>query len=172
VTNPIHDPPEPWRLVLTEGELLEVRPALRTDTKPQVVLTLPPWRALDIATTLGRYNRVAAIFADSRDPMTEESLVRALSDAHAVALGPFEPLPSATKVTSEQRGSAMVVLQRGRPELSHDQLVAVVDAAAWLLDTHEYDKASDLLRVSASDEAAMHALQILEGFTPPEQDPQ
>lgn len=171
MTNPIHDPPEPWRLRLTEGELLEVRPAPTAGTQPQIVVVLPPWRAWDLSTTLHRYNRIAAIFEESSDTMTEESLARALNDARAAAVGPPESLPPASKVSPAERGEAMVILQRGRPELDHEQLVAVVDAAAWWLDTDEYNRASDLLQASAPDEVAAHALRVLIGWKPPTERP-
>lgn len=158
--------------MLTEGDLIEVRPSPAPGTAPQIVLTLPPWRAWDLSTVLSRYNRIAAIFEESSDTMTEESLARALTDARAAAVGPPEAVPPVSKVGPAERGGAMVVLQRGRPELNHDQLVAVVDAAAWWLDTGEYNKASDLLEASAPDEVAAHALQVLIGLTPPTERPQ
>jgi hypothetical protein len=62
------DPPaEPWRLVLTEGDLLEVQPAPAPGTPPQIILTLPPWRATDLGATLDRYNLLTAIFAEPID---------------------------------------------------------------------------------------------------------
>jgi hypothetical protein len=161
-TDPVR-PVEPWRLVLTEGELVEVRPAPTPDTKPQIVLTLPPWRASDLSVTLDRYNRLAAIFAESSDIMTEESLARALGDARAAATGPSDAVRPASKVGPAERGQAMVVLQQARSDLSHDKLVAIIDAAAWWLDNQQDYKATDLLEALVPAETGAEVYMILIG---------
>jgi hypothetical protein len=165
-------PAEPWRLTLTEGDLLEVRPAPAPGTAPQVVLTLPPWRATDLSATLDRYNRIAAIFAESSDIMTEESLARALGDARAAATGRSDGVRAASKVGPAERGRAMVVLQRARPELSHDKLVAIVDAVSWWLDNQQDYKATDLLQALVPDEVSGEVYLTLLDWKPPAEPPQ
>ena len=175
MTDPTHarDPhPEPWRLVLTEGDLIEVRPAPAPGTAPQIVLTLPPWRAWDISTTLHRYNRLAAIFAETSDISTEDSLARGLADARAAAVGPPETPSPTNKVGPVERGDAMVILQQARPELSHDKLTAIVDAVAWWLDNGEDYKASDLLEALVPTEVGGQAYLALVGWRQPAEPPQ
>jgi hypothetical protein len=41
-----------------------------------MVLTMPAWRAHDLATVLDRYGRIARIFQERSDFWTEDSLVR------------------------------------------------------------------------------------------------
>lgn len=166
MTDPIRvHPPQPWRLILSEGDLLEMRPA--PGTEPQIVLTLPPWRARDLSTVLDRYNRLAAIFAEASDISTEESLARALNDAGAAAVGPPKTHPPASKVGPTERGEAMVILQQARPELDHDKLIAIVDAVAWWLDNNEDYKAADLIGAVVPDEVSGHVYQLLIGWKPP-----
>ena len=138
-----------WRLRLSEGDTIELRAAPGSGdgkTEPEITLTLPAWRARDLATVLDRYARIVRIYQESSDVWTEDSLVRGLRDAAAAATGPADGAPQApTRVGAVERGHAMVQLQEARPELTHDQLVAVVDAAAWWFDNDEDYKVIDLL---------------------------
>lgn len=167
------DPPaEPWRLTLTEGDLLEVRPAPTPDTAPQIVLTLPPWRAWDLSTALDRYNRLAAIFTEASDISTEDSLARALGDARAAAIGRTNDPRPTSKVGPTERGRAMVILQRTRPELTHDKLVAIIDATAWWLDNQQDYKATDLLDALVPTEVSGEVYMTLLDWKPPAEPPQ
>ena len=89
MTDPTHDQVQdrpPWRLVLDEGERLEVRPAAAG--LPMVTLVLPALRAADLGQVSDAYTRMAAIFTDvSQVSGIESSLARALTDAFAVARG-------------------------------------------------------------------------------------
>jgi hypothetical protein len=132
MTDPTHHDQfrPPWRLALEDGDQLELRPPAEPDGQPDILLTLPPSRAWDLSTVLDRYNRLAAIFSEASDISTEESLARGLNDARAAATGRPDPTAAASKVGPAERGRAMVVLQRARPELSHGKLVAIIDATA------------------------------------------
>jgi hypothetical protein len=131
VTDPTHDTapePPPWRLTLEHGDRIEVRPAEDTDggsSEPQVVLTLWPYRSAELGVVLDRYNRLASIFAESSGIWTEKSLARGLRDAPTIVDGH-----------------------------ASDQLVAVVDATAWWMDSDEDYKATDLLESVASTEVS------------------
>lgn len=175
MTDPTHaEPPDPpWKLTLENGDRLEVRPPAEIGggkAEPQVVLTLRPYRAVELGLVLDRYNRLAAIFAESSDIWTEESLSRGLRDAPAAIRGDVTPQPSPSKVGVAERGMAMVMLQEARPELTHDQLVAVVDATAWWLDSDEDYKARDLLDSVASDVGTEIYMKLL-ALKPPSTDP-
>jgi hypothetical protein len=147
---------EHWRLRLDDGDTLEIQPARDSsegDGKPEIVLTLPAWRAHDLATVLDRYGRIARIFQEHSDVWTEDSLVRGLRDAAAAVSGPSTARPQRpSRVGDAERGRAMVRLQDARPELTHEQMAAVVDAAAWWFDNGEDDKVVDLLDAVATDD--------------------
>src|SRR3954452_4199266 len=134
---------EHWRLRLNDGDTLEIQPARagEGDGQPEIVLTMPAWRAHDLATVLDRYGRIARIFQERSDVWTEDSLVRGLRDAAAAVNGPSTVRPQRpSRVGDAERGRAMVHLQNARPELTHDQMTAVVDAAAWWFDNGQDDK--------------------------------
>jgi hypothetical protein len=69
----------PWQLHLDHGDHLTVHPNEAGD--PEVVLTLSAWRAHDLATTLDRFNRLAAIFDETTGISTEPGLAQALTTA-------------------------------------------------------------------------------------------
>jgi hypothetical protein len=54
----------------------------------------------------------------------------------------------------------MVQLQEARPDLTHDQLVAVVDAAAWWFENDEDYKVVNLLESVLPDNAASGAVYL------------
>jgi hypothetical protein len=170
MTDPTEDAvpePPPWRLTLEHGDRLEVLPPAEPDRpEAQVVLTLRPYRATELGIVLDRYNRLAGIFAESSDIWTEESLSRGLRDAPAAA-GRKAATSSPSKVGATERGRAMVLLQRARPELTHDQVVAVVDATAWWLDNDEDYKATDLLDSVISTEVSRDVYMALLDWKPP-----
>lgn len=175
MTDPTHedrpDPP-PWRLTLDEGDRLELRPSAEgAAPEQQIVLTLPHWRAYDLSTVLHRYNRIAEIFAESSDNMTEESLARGLRDARAAAVGRPDTAAPAARVGEAERGWAMVSLQANRPELTHDKIVAIIDATAWWLDNREDYKAIDLLEVVAPEVSQLLYSTLLD-WKPPAGPPQ
>lgn len=176
MTDPTEDAvpePAPWRLILENGDRLEVQPPEEIGggkSEPRVVLTLRPYRAQELGQVLHRYNRLAAIFAESSDIWTEESLARGLRDAPAAIGGRATTQPSPSKVGAAERGRAMVMLQEARPELTHDQLVAVVDATAWWLDSDEDYKATDLLG-SVSPEVSTEVYMALINCKPPSSTP-
>lgn len=102
---------------------------------------------------LDRYGRIARIFQEPSDVWTEDSLVRGLRDAAAAVNGPSTVRPQTpSRVGDAERGRAMVHLQNARPELTHAQMAAVVDAAAWWFDNGEDDKVVDLVDAVATDE--------------------
>jgi hypothetical protein len=148
----------PWRLVLEEGEQLEVRTADSIPTsqasRSAVVLSMPAWRAADLARVMDAYSRISAIFAETSEVSgTESSLARALSDAAAAATGADDP-PTAEPARVGHRGrlKAMAMLQKARPELSHGKLIAIVDAAARWLDDDMDHMAMDLLNTIDDDQ--------------------
>jgi hypothetical protein len=170
VTDPTEDAvlqPPPWRLMLEHGDRLEVLPPAAGRPEAQVVLTLRPYRATELGIVLDRYNRLAGIFAESSDIWTEDSLSRGLRDAPAATSADAATQPSPSKVGPAERGRAMVLLQQARPELTHDQLVAVVDATAWWLDSDEDYKATDLLDSVASTEVSSGVYMTLLNWKPP-----
>lgn len=152
----------PWRLRLDEGDRLELEPLTGpVDDEegdeaeaPDVVLRLRPWRAHDLSGVLERYNRMVSIFDGAGEGIwREESLARGLRDARGAATRrPAAPADGPTRVGEAQRGTAMVLLQAARPELDHDQLAAVVDAAAWWLEKGE-DLAATSLVSAVTDRA-------------------
>ena len=167
-----HDRPEapPWRLTLEHGDRLEVQPAAEVDEQDgesRIVLTLRPYRAAELGTVLDRYNRLAGIFAESSDIWTEESLARGLRDAPAATEAGTGVPTASSKIGAAERGRAMVILQKARPELTHAQLVAVVDAAAWWLDKDEDYKATDLLDSVASTDVSGDVYATLLAWKPP-----
>jgi hypothetical protein len=157
VSNPTEThPPDPasWRLVLDEGEQLDVRliPSSEPSGRADVEVRMSAMRADDLSRVLGGYSRIAAIMSETSEvSSTEGSLARGLRDAAAVARGPrSEPVPP-TRIGSAQRLKAMAVLQQARPDLSHTKLMAVVDAAAWWLTDDEDSMAMDLLDAVTPD---------------------
>lgn len=167
MTDPIHatdEDPAPLRLVLDEGERLELQPADRgTGGQAEVVLRMPAWRAADLARVLSAYSRMSAIFMETSQVSTiEASLARALKDAAAAARADGGPPVKPSKIRDEDRLKAMSVLQAARPELGHSQLVAIVDAAAWWLDNDMDHLASELLGV-VEDDLAMELYFTLLG---------
>lgn len=171
MTDPTEDPvpePLPWRLTLEHGDQLEVLPPAAPDRpEAQVVLTLRPYRATELGIVLDRYNRLAGIFAESSDIWTEDSLSRGLRDAPAAVGRDATTASAPSKVGAAERGRAMVLLQQARPELTHDQLVAVVDATAWWLDSDEDYKATDLLDSVTSMEVSRDVYMTLLAWKPP-----
>jgi hypothetical protein len=157
VSNPTETHPrEPagWRLVLDEGEQLDVRlvPSAEPSGQAAVEVRMSAMRADDLSRVLTGYSRVVAIMSETSEvSSTEESLARGLRDAAAVARGTrVEPAPP-TRIGSAARLKAMAVLQQARPDLSHSKLMAVVDAAAWWLTDDEDGMALDLLDAVTSD---------------------
>ena len=173
MTDPSHNDrpePPPWQLTLAHGDRLEVQPPVgreETDAEPRIVLTLRPYRAAELGTVLDRYNRLAGIFAESSDIWTEESVARGLRDAPAAVVGRPDSRSTASRVGDAERGRAIVLLQRSRPELTHDQLAAVVDAVAWWLDNREDYKATDLLESVVSAEVSSEVYATLLAWKPP-----
>lgn len=158
-------PNELWRRTLDSGDRLEVHSPEDVGggkAEPRIVLTLRPHRAAELGLVLHRYNRLAAIFAAPPDIWTEESLARALSDAPASAGGPPAPEPTPSSVSVAGRDEAAAILHRVRPELTGDQLSAVVDAAAWWLDSDEDYRACDLLDSIAAEVRAEVHLALLD----------
>ena len=153
-----------WRLRLSDGDTIELRPAPESgdgQRQSEIVLTMPAWRANDLATVLDRYARIARIFQESSDVWTEDSLVHGLRDASAAATGTSGAAPGEpARVGAVERGRAMVQLQQARPDLTHDQLVAVVDAAAWWFDNGEDYKVTDLLDSVLPDDGASGAVYL------------
>ena len=143
---------QPWRLVLDEGDRLEVQPTGESESgRAEVALFMPAWRAADLSRVMDAYSRMAAIFTSiSEVSGTESSLARALRDAADAASGGAEVPPGRSKIGGGHRLKAMAVLQDARPELSHSRLVAIIDAAAWWLDEGMDNMAIELL--SAVDE--------------------
>jgi hypothetical protein len=180
MTDPTHDDrpdPSTWRLLLDEGDGLEVRLAARskesTSEPPDIRLWLSAGRAYDLSRVLRAYNRMVAIFTEaSQVSGTEESLARALGDAAAAAVGRSGTPPEPSKVGSGERLKAMAVLQEARPELSHSTLLAIVDAAAWWLDNDKDHMATDLLEAVAPGDVAQQLYTTLLNWEPPAAPPE
>jgi hypothetical protein len=87
----------------------------------------------------------------------EQSLARGLRDARGAATRrPAASADGPTRVGEAQRGTAMVLLQAARPELYHDQLASVVDAAAWWLEKGEDVAATSLVSAVTDRTTAGH----------------
>lgn len=132
------DTPDPAgeQLRLDEGEILELRP-----DAADIVLRLPATRAYDLSRVLDAYTGLLDLAsAAATVSSTEQSLARSLRDAAARA-GYDGPAPwTSTRVDSAGRLRAMAQLQARRSDLSHSTVVAIVDAAAWLVDRdQDYD---------------------------------
>jgi predicted nucleic acid-binding protein len=120
VSNPTEThPPDPasWRLVLDEGEQLDVRliPSAEPSGRADVEVRMSAMRADDLSRVLSGYSRIVAIMSETSEvSSTEGSLARGLRDAAAVARGTrSEPVPP-TRIGSAQRLKAMAVLQQAR----------------------------------------------------------
>jgi hypothetical protein len=156
----------PWRLRLEEGDRLELEPPVGPiddeegdeAEAPDVVLRLRPWRAHDLSSVLDRYNRMVSIFDGVGEGIwREQSLARGLRDARGAATRrPATSADGPRTLGEAQRGTAMVVLQAARPELDHDQLAAVVDAAAWWLEKGEDVAATSLVSAVTDRTTAGH----------------
>jgi hypothetical protein len=141
--------PRSWRLILDEGEAMEVRLAERPDDQlgPMVVaLFMSADRAADLSDVVGTYTRIAAIMhGASQVSGTEESLQRGLMDAARAAKSTLRPPNPTVKVSDGARLKAIELLQAARPELTHSAAVAIIDAAAWWIKDDMFEMAADLL---------------------------
>jgi hypothetical protein len=173
MTDPTDDiPPEPrqWRLVLDEGETLEVRPADRPDEPgpAAVVLFMSANRAADLSEVLGAYSRVSEIMHDvTQVSVTEESLQRGLMDAARAVKGTLHAARTPTTISDGAKLAAMDVLQAARPELTHSAVVAIIDAAAWWLADDKDHRAMDLLTAVQADVGMSVYFTLLDRPTPP-----
>ena len=160
--------PETWRLVLDEGEALEVRLTAGSGLCADIELRLPAWRAADLARVLEAYSRLTAVVTEaSAVSGTEQSLARALRDAAVVASGRQIQDAAPSRVGTAGRLKAMAQLQRARPDFSHSKLVSVIDAAAWWLDAGQDFMASDLLDAVVTEEHGIALHRILVGAQAP-----
>ena len=167
-------PVEPVRLVLDDGDVVEVDGSRLWDAGaerevPAVVVRMPPHRALWFAEVMDRMTRVSALLASSGEwSVVEGSFAWALHSA-ALATGDREAAAAVEQqgAASRQRLRVAAVL-RERTGLSDPQLVAVVDAAArWLAEERGADYAWALLEaVSRDEETTRLAFRALTGQPP------
>jgi hypothetical protein len=161
--------PETWRLVLDEGEALEVRLIDSSGVGGDIELRLPAWRAVDLALVLEAYSRLTAVVTEATAVSgTEQSLARALRDAAVVASGRQAQDAGPSKVSTAGRLKAMAQLQKFRPDFSHSKLVSVIDAAAWWLDAGQDLMASDLLEAVVTEEDGIALHRTLVGVEAPD----
>jgi len=166
----------PWRLILDEGDGLEVRLLPPTgdpaSDERNVELRLPPWRAYDLSRVLAAYSQMTALVVDATQvSSTEESLARALADASALATGREAAAPPASMIDAAARMKTMSLLQRLRPGFSHSKVVSIVDAAAWWLDNGKDFIASDLLEAVATEQYGPALYLTLLGRDPDDEIP-
>ena len=174
MTNPTDGlPPEPtsWRLILDEGDGMEVRLSERAAGEPgpsEVALFMSAARASDLGAVLDAYSRIMTIAQAAGEVSgTEDSLQRALRDAAHAATGRSASTRQPRKITDGARLKAMGLLQQARPELSHSRLVSIVDAAAWWLNDDMDHMAMDLLGAVHERTATTVYLTLLGRSTPP-----
>src|SRR5215203_4545292 len=158
VTNPTDDlPPEPqsWRLLLDEGEGMEVRLTDKSDDEPapfEVALFMSAARASDLSEVLGAYSGILAIAQKSAEvSSTEDSLQRALRDAARAVRGSERGATTPAKIGDGARLKAMEVLQQARPELNHSAVISIIDAVVWWLNDKMDYMAMDLLTAVHED---------------------
>jgi len=110
------------------------------------VLVMPAWRAADLGRVMDAYSRIAAILARTSEVSgTEASLAQGLGDAAVAARGEDKGPRADSEIGAGNRLRAMALLQEARPELSHSQLIAIIDAAVWWLHEGIDDMALELL---------------------------
>ena len=156
----------PLRLVLDDGEVLELQPAANPTTDGlDVVLRLPADRALNLSRVLDAYTALVELGARAGEVSgTEGNLARGLRDAAAAAGRGENVRSTVVKVGKPARVRAMAELQAARPDLNHSSLIAVVDAAAAWLEQREDYNAAVLLDAVASDGAGSQAYLTLIGY--------
>lgn len=159
--------PARLRLVLDDGEVLELAPAPEAESGgSMVVLRLPAARAYDLSRVLDSYTAMVELAAQASEVSgTEATLARALRDG-AAATGQRHGSPSAAGTVGEPaRLQAMAELQTARPDLNHGSLIAVVDAAAaWVAQREDYHAAALLDAVAGDDGAGSQAYLALIGY--------
>jgi hypothetical protein len=140
MTNPMQFDPDRLRVVLDNGEVVELDGGtlvVGAEEVPSVVLRLAPWRARSVARVLEEWSVVSRVFHRAHRPvLTEVELSRTL-DLAASVLGDPEPstplLRGDRAVPSRQRLDAVAILAERESQLSALQRLALVDAAAsWL----------------------------------------
>ena len=156
-SRPTGDPGAASRLVLDEGESLELGSA-----SGEVVLRLPASRAYDLGQVLEAYTRIGALVsAASTVSSTERSLARGLRDASAVGYTPPAVSPR-SNADATTRLRAMAELQLARRDLSHSVVAGVVDAVAWMLgQEQEYDAIGVLDAVTGDGEGTAAYLALV-----------
>ena len=168
-------PVEPVRLVLDDGDVVEVDGSRLWDAGaerevPAVVVRMPPHRALWFAEVMDRMTRVSALLASSEEwSVVEGSFAWALRSA-ALAAGDREAAAAEQQGAASRRRLRAAAVLRERTGLSDPQLVAVVDAAArWLAEEPGPDHAWALLEaVSRDEETTRLAFRALTGQPPAE----
>jgi hypothetical protein len=159
--------PARLRLVLDDGEVLDLAPAPEAESAASmVVLRLPAARAYDLSRVLDSYTAMVELAVQASEVSgTEAALARALRDG-AAAAGQRHGSPSAAGTVGEPaRLQAMAELQAARPDLNHGSLIAVIDAAAaWVAQRKDYHAAALLDAVGGDDGAGSQAYLTLIGY--------
>lgn len=165
-------PVEPVRLVLEDGDVVEVDGSRLWDAGaerevPAVVVRMPPHRAFWFAGVVDRMTHVSAVLAsDGEWSVAEASFAWALRSAASAALHGHAGTamrPRATNAGAPQLRVAAVLRERTR--LSDPQLVAVVEAAVrWLTEDGGADYAWAMLdAISGDGETTRLAFSALTG---------
>ena len=173
MTDPIDGTPQQprsWKLILDEGDDLEVRAADRPDDPlgpHPVAVFMSADRAADVSEVLGAYTRIAEIMQEAGQvSSTEASLQHGLRQAALAAKDLDNPTATGTRIGHGARLKAMEILQAARTDLSHTALMAITDSAArWLTDNRD-DTAIDLL-TAVTEDAGMNVYLALLGRPAP-----
>lgn len=182
MSDPTQPGPEPIRLALDHGEIVEldgVALTLGGEPTPSVVLRLAPSRALSLSAVLDEWSAAGEIFRRSWErPDHEMDLARVLELAAGVAgeetsgqnVHPLRPDPR--PIPDRSRLAAFAVLLEREPQMTNVQRLSLIDAACWWL-AQRYrgpELAHALLEAACTDGlAAEHAyLALIEQTTRPE----
>ena len=171
MANPMQSDPERLRLVLDNGEEVELDGgtlAIGGEESPSVVLRFTPWRARSVARVLEEWSAVSRVFHRAPRPiLTELELSRTLDLAASVLGEPEATMPmqrGGQTVPSGQRLNAVAVLAERESRLSALQRLALVDAAAsWLSEPNGGDQLAHALLAAAclTEVTAEHAYLAL-----------
>jgi hypothetical protein len=171
MTNPTDDPAaRRLRIELDEGEVLEIDGSTIYDRGaqrgvPVVVLRLPSFRAHALSHVLSIWTQLVDLVEEVRHISgTEDSLARGLHEAAAVLDDPAalaDSLYRHSTVRSGERLAAMGELQHARSDLTHSELIAVVDAAAWWVDQDDHEEVWALFSAVVGHRQAQAAYDAL-----------
>jgi hypothetical protein len=183
MSDPTQPGPEPIRLALDHGEVVELDGGtlmVAGEPIPSIVLRLAPSRALSLSAVLGEWSAAGEIFRRSWERADDEmDLARVLElaagvageeageeagerDAHPLRAEPG-PIPARARI------AAFAILLEREPQMTDVQRLSLIDAACWWLGNHYRgpELAHALLEAACADGlTAQHAYLALIDRTP------